>query len=202
MDELSSVALEMVRLIETATIPIFGVDSGEVINGWNSKIAELTSLQGSEALGKSMVNEIIHADSCQDITYEKMVQDKFIKLGGDYKAIVQSLSPLIPPIFSSDESAYCSEWNATMERLTGWKRDEVIGKLLPGEIFGSFGRLKENRSNPTRLTLNVPLMGLSGVLRVKTGAQRPWKGAQAWCGKKTGAQCPFSMLSALFLHSG
>ncbi|XP_022636227.1 phytochrome E isoform X5 [Vigna radiata var. radiata] len=172
MDELSSVALEMVRLIETATVPIFGVDSDGVINGWNSKIAELTGLQGSEAMGKSMVNEIIHADSCdtfkntlsralqvfageedksvelkikhfgiqqqqkvvylmvnactsrdytdsvvgvcfvgKDITYEKMVQDKFIKL-------------------------------EAMERLTGWKRDEVIGKLLPGEIFGSFCRLK------------------------------------------------------------
>jgi len=78
----------------------------------------------------------------QDITYEKVVQDKFIKLEGDYKAIIQSLSPLIPPIFSSDQNACCSEWNAAMERLTGWKRDEVIGKLLPGEIFGSFCRLK------------------------------------------------------------
>lgn len=78
----------------------------------------------------------------QDITCEKVVQDKFIQLEGDYKAIIQSLSPLIPPIFSSDENACCSEWNAAMERLTGWKRDEVIGKLLPGEIFGSFCRLK------------------------------------------------------------
>ncbi|KAG4990976.1 hypothetical protein JHK82_024456 [Glycine max] len=200
MDELSSVALEMVRLIETATVPIFGVDLGGVINGWNTKIAELTGLQASEAMGKSLVNEIIHADSCdtfkstlsralqgqedknvelkikhfgldqqqevaylvvnactsrdytdaivgvcfvgQDITCEKVVQDKFIQLEGDYKAIIQSLSPLIPPIFSSDENACCSEWNAAMERLTGWKRDEVIGKLLPGEIFGSFCRLK------------------------------------------------------------
>ncbi|KAJ1389038.1 Phytochrome E [Sesbania bispinosa] len=29
-----------------------------------------------------------------------------------------------------------------MERLSGWKRDEVTGKMLPGEIFGSFCRLK------------------------------------------------------------
>ncbi|WVZ16936.1 hypothetical protein V8G54_009918 [Vigna mungo] len=49
--------------------------------------------------------------------------------GGDYKAIVQSLNPLIPPIFSFYESVCCSEWNAAMERLTG-------------EIFGSFCRLK------------------------------------------------------------
>ncbi|KAK7304713.1 hypothetical protein VNO77_42599 [Canavalia gladiata] len=200
MDELSSVALEMVRLIETATVPIFGVNTGGIINGWNAKIAELTGLQTSEAMGKSLVNEAVHADSCetlknilskslqgqedknvelkmknfglhqqkeavylivnactsrdytnaivgvcfvgQDITYEKVVLDKFIKLEGDYKAIIQSLNPLIPPIFASDENACCSEWNAAMERLTGWKRDEVIGKLLPSEIFGSFCRLK------------------------------------------------------------
>ncbi|XP_057430502.1 phytochrome E isoform X2 [Lotus japonicus] len=197
--ELSSVACEMVRLIETATVPIFGVDSDGLINGWNVQTSELTGLQASEAIGKSLVNEVVHADSretltnvlsralqgeeeknvelkikhfgidqkkvvylranactsrdytnaivgvCfvgQDITHEKVVLDKFIKLEGDYKAIIQSLNPLIPPIFASDENACCSEWNAAMEKLTGWKREEVIGKLLPGEIFGNFCQLK------------------------------------------------------------
>ncbi|KAI4298210.1 hypothetical protein L6164_031796 [Bauhinia variegata] len=200
VDELSSVTYEMVRLIETATVPILGVDSAGLINGWNAKIAELAGLPASEAMGKSLVNEVLHEDSrekvknilrralqgqedknvelklrqfgfhqeksvvhiianactsrdytnavvgvCfvgQDISNEKVVLDKFIKLEGDYKAIIQSLSPLIPPIFASDENACCSEWNAAMERLTGWKRDEVIGKMLPGEIFGSLCQLK------------------------------------------------------------
>lgn len=200
MDELSSVACEMVKLIETATVPIFGVDSAGVINGWNEKIAELTGLQANKAIGRSLVNEVIHEDSreavenllsralqgeeeknielklrnlgsskqtsvvyivantctsrdhannivgvCfvgQDITNEKVVMDKFIRLQGDYKAIIQSLNPLIPPIFASDENACCSEWNAAMEKLTGWTRDEVLGKVLPGEIFGSFCKLK------------------------------------------------------------
>lgn len=200
MDELSSVACEMVKLIETATVPIFGVDSAGVINGWNEKIAELTGLQANKAIGRSLVNEVIHEDSreavenllsralqgeeeknielklrnlgsskqtsvvyivantctsrdhannivgvCfvgQDITNEKVVMDKFIRLQGDYKAIIQSLNPLIPPIFASDENACCSEWNAAMEKLTSWTRDEVLGKVLPGEIFGSFCKLK------------------------------------------------------------
>ncbi|KAL3522629.1 hypothetical protein ACH5RR_015463 [Cinchona calisaya] len=200
LDELSSVATEMVRLIETATAPIFGVDSSGSINGWNAKMAELTGLKASEALGKSLVNEIIHEDSrgvfesllcralrgeedkdielklqkirglpvnaalylvvnactsrdytnevvgvCfvgQDVTSEKAALDKFIRLQGDYKAIIQSLNPLIPPIFASDENACCSEWNAAMENLTGWMRHEVIGKILPGEIFGGFCKLK------------------------------------------------------------
>ena len=38
IDELSLVACEMVRLIETATVPIVRVDSTGLINGWNVKI--------------------------------------------------------------------------------------------------------------------------------------------------------------------
>lgn len=67
-DELRSVALEMVRLIETATVPIFGVDSDGLINGWNVKIAELTGLLASEAMGKSLANEVVHADSRETLT--------------------------------------------------------------------------------------------------------------------------------------
>ncbi|TMW90924.1 hypothetical protein EJD97_015034 [Solanum chilense] len=199
MDELSSVAMEMVRLIETATAPIFGVDPSGLINGWNEKIADLTGLHASEAVGMSLINDITHEDSrgtvekvlhrallgeeeknveiklrrfgkdppgsviylvtnactsrdhkngvvgvsfvAQDVTPEKFIMDKFIQLRGDYEAIVQSLSPLIPPIFASDENACCSEWNAAMERLTGWTKYEVMGRTLPGEVFGGLCRL-------------------------------------------------------------
>lgn len=78
----------------------------------------------------------------QDVTPEKEFMHKFVCLQGDYKAIIESLNPLIPPIFSSDENACCSEWNAVMEQLSGWKREEVIGKTLPGEIFGGLCRLR------------------------------------------------------------
>ncbi|XP_019178187.1 PREDICTED: phytochrome E isoform X1 [Ipomoea nil] len=198
--ELSSMALELVRLVETATVPIFGVDSSGLINGWNAKIAELTGLQANVAIGKYLIDDVTHEDShetfkalmcralqgeedrnvevkllkfgnhptkevvylvvnactsrdykndiigvCfvgQDITPEKAVMDKFVRLQGDYEAIIQSLNPLIPPIFASDENACCSEWNAAMERLTGLVKCEVIGKRLPGEIFGGLCRLK------------------------------------------------------------
>lgn len=200
MDELSSVAREMVRLIETATAPIFAVDVEGHINGWNAKVAELTGLSVEDAMGKSLVHDLVHKESeetadklliralrgeedknveiklrtfgnekhkkavfvvvnacsskdytnnivgvCfvgQDVTGQKVVMDKFIHIQGDYKAIVHSLNPLIPPIFASDENTCCSEWNTAMEKLTGWSRGEVIGKLLVGEIFGSCCRLK------------------------------------------------------------
>ncbi|ONI10875.1 hypothetical protein PRUPE_4G073900 [Prunus persica] len=106
IDELSSVACEMVKLIETASVPIFGVDSAGLINGWNTKMAELTGLQDSEAMGKSLANEIVCEDSREAV-----------------------------------EDLLCRALQA-MEKLTGWTRDDVIGKMLPGEIFGGFCRLK------------------------------------------------------------
>lgn len=78
----------------------------------------------------------------QDVTDQKVVMDKFIHIQGDYKAIVHSLNPLIPPICASDENTCCSEWNTAMEKLTGWNRGEVMGKLLVGEVFGSCCQLK------------------------------------------------------------
>ncbi|XP_058723574.1 phytochrome B-2-like isoform X1 [Vicia villosa] len=200
VDELSSVAREMVRLIETATAPIFAVDIDGRINGWNAKVSELTGLLVEEAMGKSLVHDLVYKESqeavdkllshalkgeedknveikmktfgpgnqnkaifivvnacsskdytnnivgvCfvgQDVTGQKVVMDKFINIQGDYKAIVHSPNALIPPIFASDDNTCCLEWNNAMEKLSGWSRADVIGKLLVGEVFGSFCQLK------------------------------------------------------------
>nr|AHZ63839.1 phytochrome [Anthoceros punctatus] len=195
MDELSTVANEMVRLIETATAPILAVDASGYINGWNAKVAELTGLPVGDAMGRSLVKDLVLDESVetverllylalqgeeeqnveiklktygvqkdkgavilivnacssrdvtecvvgvcfvgQDVTGQKVVMDKFTRIQGDYKAIVQNPNPLIPPIFGSDEFGYCSEWNPAMEKLSGWRREEVMGKMLVGEIFGT-----------------------------------------------------------------
>ncbi|GJU58531.1 phytochrome E-like protein [Tanacetum coccineum] len=68
--------------------------------------------------------------------------DKFIRMEGDYNTIIQSLNPSIPPLFASDENACCSEWNAAMETLTGHMKHEVLGKVLPGDVFGGLCQLK------------------------------------------------------------
>ena len=72
----------------------------------------------------------------QDLTAQKSMMDKFTRIEGDYKAIVQNRNPLIPPIFGNDEFGWCSEWNPAMTKITGWKREEVIDKMLLGEVFG------------------------------------------------------------------
>jgi light-regulated signal transduction histidine kinase (bacteriophytochrome) len=63
MDELSVVANEMVRLIETATAPILAVDSTGMINGWNAKIAQVTGLPVTEAMGRSLVKDLVLDES-------------------------------------------------------------------------------------------------------------------------------------------
>ena len=67
MDELSTVANEMVRLIETATAPILAVDSRGCINGWNAKVSELTGLQVGEAMGKSLVKELVKPEAADRV---------------------------------------------------------------------------------------------------------------------------------------
>nr|AHZ89697.1 phytochrome A [Dimocarpus longan] len=194
MKELEAVTSEMVRLIETATVPILAVDVDGLVNGWNTKIAELTGLPVDKAIGKhflslvedssvDIVRKMLHlalqgheekdvefeikthgcrsdagpisliVNACasrdlhenvvgvcfvaQDITGQKTVMDKFTRIEGDYKAIVQNPNPLIPPIFGVDEFGWCSEWNPAMAKLTGWKREEVVDKLLLAEVFGT-----------------------------------------------------------------
>ena len=63
--------------------------------------------------------------------------DKFTRIEGNYKAIVQNPNPLIPLIFGTDEFGRCCEWNPAMTMLTGWKREEVMDRMLLGEVFGA-----------------------------------------------------------------
>nr|CAB3452730.1 unnamed protein product [Digitaria exilis] len=192
--ELQAVTSQMVRMVETATVPILAVDAHGSVNGWNQKAAELTGLRVDEAIGRHILTlvedssvstvqrmlylalqgreekevqfelkthgskrddgpVILVVNACasrdlhdhvvgvcfvaQDMTVHKLAMDKFTRVEGDYKAIVHNPNPLIPPIFGADKFGRCSEWNAAMMKLTGWHRDDVIDKMLLGEVFGS-----------------------------------------------------------------
>ncbi|XP_021728048.1 phytochrome A-like [Chenopodium quinoa] len=214
--ELEAVTSEMVRLIETATVPIFAVDADGLVNGWNTKISELTGLPVAEAVGKhigalvedssiDIVRNVLQlalqgkeeknvqfeirrhqtivdsgpislvVNACaskdvnghvigvcfiaQDITGQKTVMDKFTRIEGDYKAIVQNPNPLIPPIFGTDEFGWCSEWNPAMSKLTGYKREEVIDKMLLGEVFGTQKSCCRLKNQEAFVNLGVVLNG-------------------------------------------
>lgn len=93
----------------------------------------------------------------QDITTQKTVMDKFTRIEGDYKAIVQNPSPLIPPIFGTDEFGWCSEWNPAMTNLSGWDRHEVIDKMLLGEVFGTHASCCRLKNQEAFVSLGVVL---------------------------------------------
>ncbi|CAI6010393.1 unnamed protein product [Closterium sp. NIES-65] len=60
MDEINQVANETVRIIETATVPILGVNRNGQINGWNMQIAKLTGIPAvEEAMGRSFLQELV-----------------------------------------------------------------------------------------------------------------------------------------------
>nr|BBA94363.1 phytochrome C [Cardamine nipponica] len=67
VDELCVIVNEMVRLIDTAAVPIFAVDASGVINGWNSKAAEVTGLAVEQAIGKP-VSDLVEDDSAETVT--------------------------------------------------------------------------------------------------------------------------------------
>ncbi|KAJ8623599.1 hypothetical protein MRB53_032128 [Persea americana] len=214
MEELQAVTNEMVRLIETATVPILAVDVNGLVNGWNTKIAELTGLSVDQVMGKHLLTLIedcstdtvrrmlymalngkeeqnvqfqmkthgpqkdngpiiLVVNACasrdlndnvvgvcfvaQDMTGQKLMMDRFTRIEGDYKAIVQNPSPLIPPIFGTDEFGWCSEWNSAMSKLTGWKRDDVIDKMLLGEVFGTHNACCRLKNKDAFVNLGIAL---------------------------------------------
>ncbi|KAL0300621.1 UNVERIFIED_CONTAM: Phytochrome E [Sesamum radiatum] len=166
LDQLTSAAVEMVRLIDTATAPIFGVDPSGLINGWNAKMCELTGLEVSEALGKSLINNVIHEDSREVV--EKLltralegeedndVEVKLLKFGkhAPSSVIYLLVNACTSRDYQNDVVGVCFVGHditaektvmdkfILMENLTGWTRHEIIGKLLPGEVFGNFCQLK------------------------------------------------------------
>lgn len=213
MNELSAATSEMVRVIETASVPILAVDADGLINGWNTKAAEVTgfsfdqvidtplidlvdkesigiaanmlflALQGEEEQNVEIklktfgdqeagsVVLIVNACStkdpndnvvgacfvAQDVTRQRITMDKYTRIQGDYRAIVQNPSPLIPPILGTDEDGKCSEWNAAMEKLSGWQRQEIIGKTLVGGVFGVHPTYCQLKSQDALTMLSIVL---------------------------------------------
>ncbi|XP_057526791.1 phytochrome C isoform X1 [Amaranthus tricolor] len=58
VNKLQTLTSEMIRLIETAAVPIFSVDASGVINGWNVKMAEITGLLIERAIGLPLVDVV------------------------------------------------------------------------------------------------------------------------------------------------
>lgn len=102
----------------------------------------------------------------QDVTEQTMVVDKYTRIRGDYLAIVQNPSPLIPPIFMVDVYGRCFEWNDAMQKLSGLEREAAIDRMLVGEVFSlrSFGCKVKDQDTFIKLQilLNTIIAGQDG----------------------------------------
>ena len=78
IDELYAVTNEMVRLIETATVPILAVDATGLVNGWNTKAATVTGLSMEDALGQPLIH-LVEDNSVE--TVERML---YLALQGNF----------------------------------------------------------------------------------------------------------------------
>ncbi|CAI7888414.1 unnamed protein product, partial [Closterium sp. NIES-54] len=54
----------------------------------------------------------------------------------------QKPPPFPPPLPPQAEFGLCTEWNAAMERITGFTRFEVWERMLIGDVFGSLCRME------------------------------------------------------------
>lgn len=91
----------------------------------------------------------------QDVTDQKTIMDRYTRIESDYKSIITNPNPLIPPIFGADEFGWCSEWNPAMVKLSGWRRNEVLDKMLLGEVFGTNLACCRVRSQSIYINLSI-----------------------------------------------
>ena len=60
--EMSRVADDLMRLIDYANAPIFGINNKGLVNEWNRKAAEITGFSKDEVMGRSLVQDFITPD--------------------------------------------------------------------------------------------------------------------------------------------
>ena len=60
--ELTRVAADLRKLIDTATAPLFGIGTKGRVNEWNDKAAEITQRTKAEVMGQDLVPQFISSE--------------------------------------------------------------------------------------------------------------------------------------------
>eukprot|EP00899_Mesostigma_viride_P003568 jgi/Mesvir1/13211/Mv06169-RA.1 len=174
IDEVNTVASEMVRLIETASAPIFAVNLECRVSAWNGKMAQLTGVPFEEAVNLPLIDHFLMPGSkhlvmrlMQKAHHGEEVQNVEICLrtklgmrgagssgqgGADGSSDMEVGSAgasgsttlggddgghrVVTLLVNTDQNGYVVEWNPNMERISGLSKEEVLRKLLLGEVFG------------------------------------------------------------------
>eukprot|EP00928_Gymnodinium_smaydae_P004211 TRINITY_DN11461_c0_g1_i3.p1 TRINITY_DN11461_c0_g1~~TRINITY_DN11461_c0_g1_i3.p1 ORF type:complete len:1936 (+),score=506.74 TRINITY_DN11461_c0_g1_i3:44-5809(+) len=113
------IADDLVRIIETANAPIFGVDIRGTVTEWNQKLVELSQFTKGEAMGKSLVQNFI-TESMQEYVSSVLLKALNGERTGSFEL----------PLFKGTEQKAVVLLNATARR---GPNDEVIGVICVGQ---------------------------------------------------------------------
>jgi PAS domain S-box-containing protein len=179
--EMTRVAKELQTFIDTANAPIFGIDSGGLVNEWNNMAAQITGFTRDEVMGQSLVNVYITEEYRasvkevldnallgreaanfefplftksqkrvdvllnattrrdvsgnivgvigvgQDVTERKQAELESARVAKELQTFIDTANA---PIFGIDSGGLVNEWNNMAAKITGFTRDEVMGKSL------------------------------------------------------------------------
>ena len=186
--ELTRVAADLRKLIDTANAPIFGIDTKGRVNEWNDKAAEITRRSKDEVMGHDLVAEFISSDYRdsvravldnalngqetanfefplytktgervevllnattrrdasgnvtgvvgvgQDISERKVAEKQSETIANDLRKLIDTANA---PIFGIDTKGRVNEWNQKAAEITGFGKDEVMGRILVTEFISA-----------------------------------------------------------------
>ncbi|CAE8611698.1 unnamed protein product [Polarella glacialis] len=160
-----TLADDFARLMETASVPIFGVNPKGYINQWNQKSADLTGLPKASALGMPLVKLLT---SARRVELEEMIRQV---LAGETPATLEiSLNPL--------EAEECSRFGLQMKKamlvLSAAPMMNMVG-ILTGVTFMGYdlteiAAFREAEARKNRFMaivsheLRSPLHGIIGLV--------------------------------------
>lgn len=161
--ELQTFTNEMVRLIETAVVPIFSVDASGIINGWNVKVAELTGLPIEQAIGLSLLDVV--ADESADIAKKMLVlalqgvEEKDIELRLKTFRSQENKDPVVIVV-----NACCNrDTNETVTGICFIGQDISSQKLITNKYAQLHGDYAGIMRNPSDLIPPIFMMDEQGL---------------------------------------
>eukprot|EP00808_Paulinella_micropora_P010385 g19899.t1 len=133
--ELNRIAKDLARLIDGANAPIFGIDTYGNVSEWNQSASKLTGYTNEEVLGKNLVlGSALAGEDTANFEFPL-----FTRHGRRLEILLNASSrpdtegKVIGVIGVGQDITQhdnVSEWNQSASQITGYTKDEVLGKNL------------------------------------------------------------------------
>lgn len=152
-EQVTRMADDLRRIIETVNAPIIGVDAKGLLTEWNQKVAEITGYSKEEVLGRNFI-EVFIGDDYKALLEE--VWDKALK--GEETANFEF------PLYTKDGQQVAVLFNATTRRDAS---GNIIGVFGIGQDITERKRIEQMKSDFVSLAsheLRTPLTSIGGYV--------------------------------------